>query len=65
MSVGSTMTVQEDEDEDNEASEEISVIEDPSTLPQATNYVCDPPEVFGTVGSRRLNHVSRIYLSVY
>ena len=40
---------QDDEDEDNEASEEEnSVIEDPATH-TATNYICDRPEVFGTV----------------
>ena len=40
---------QDDEDEDNEASEEEnSVIEDPATH-AATNYICDRPEVFGTV----------------
>jgi hypothetical protein len=40
----------EDEEEDEEgAGSETSVIEDPSTAPSQTNYICDSEEVFGTV----------------
>ena len=37
------------QDDSAEASDEISVIEDIAVMPPHTNYLCDPPEVFGTV----------------
>jgi len=40
------------EEDESEASEENSVIEDVNVLPAHTNYTEDPPEVFGTTGDQ-------------
>jgi len=45
-------TYPSDEDESGEGSDEISVIEDIAVMPPHTNYLCDPPEVFGTTGDQ-------------